>query len=228
MPVVYQLAAERQLLVNFHGAVKPTGQMRTWPNAITQEPVLGMEAGAAPADAAIVAFLCGLAGPCDYTPGLFTPGQKPELRGNSTWAHQLALGIVFNSPMLHWASGPELTAHAFPPGSIQRELYRALPAAWDETVVLDVSRVGQVAAFARRKSDAWFVGIINGNEREPVTLDRVALPFLRGKKYTCLSLADSAQPDEFQTTTAHGVSRAMPLPVRLQPGGGFVGWLKPE
>jgi len=227
MPVVYELAAERQLLVNFHGAVKPTGQMRTWPNAITQEPVLGMEAGAAPADAAIVAFLCGLAGPCDYTPGLFAPGQNPELRGNTTWANQLAMGIVFNSPMLHWASGPELARNAFPPGSIQREVYQSIPATWDETLVLDVSQVGSVAAFTRRKGNDWFVGIINGNEKESVTLADVALPFLKRGNYNGVTLSDGAKPDEFQTGVLSGVNAARPMQVKLAPGGGFVARFRP-
>ena len=228
MPIVYRMCAERQLLVNFHGAVKPTGQARTWPNAITQEPVFGLEGGAAIADAAAVAFICGLAGYCDYTPGSFGPGEKPEIRGTSTWANQLALGIVFCSPMQHWASGPELTAHAFPQGSPQRALYQSIPSTWDETVVLDASKVGGVAAFARRKGQDWFVGIISGNDKEPVTLDKVALPFLGDKKHACVWLADGTKPDEFQAGQSTGASAARPLTVKMLPGGGFVAMFRPE
>lgn len=228
MPVVYRMCAERKLTVNFHGAVKPTGQARTWPNAITQEPVLGMEAGAAPADAAIVAFLCGLSGYCDYTPGVFATGEKTEMRGKSTWAHQLALGIVYCSPVTHWASGPELTAAAFPEGSLQRAVYQSIPSTWDETIILPASKPGSIAAFARRKGKDWFVGIINGNENEAVTLDNVSLPFLGAKKYNCVSVADGSKPDEFQTGRSFGVSTTHPLTVKMQPGGGFVAMLRPE
>lgn len=222
MPVVYRLCAERQLTVNFHGSVKPTGQARTWPNAITQEPVLGTEAGSSPADASIVAFLCGLAGYCDYTPGIFAAGEKPELRGKSTWAHQLALGIVFCSPALHWANGPELTAVAFPEGSLQREVYQSIPASWDESIVLDSSKPGSSAGFARRKGNDWFVGIINGNENEPLTLDKVSLPFLGNKNYSSIWIADGTKPDEFTTGKSASVSAVTPLSVKMAPGGGYV------
>ena len=228
MPVVYEKCAERHLTVNFHGSVKPTGQARTWPNAITQEPVLGMEAGAAPNDASIVAFLCGLSGYCDYTPGLSTPGDAPELRGNSTWGHQLALGIVFCSPAQHWASGPELTAAAFPKDSLERAVYQAIPAAWDETVVLGVSKPGSIAAFARRKGKDWFVGIINGNESEPVTLEDLQLPFLDSQKYESIWVGDGEKPDAFQTGKAADVSGKLPFPVKLSASGGFTAILRPQ
>jgi alpha-glucosidase len=222
MTVVYRLCAERQLTVNFHGAVKPTGQARTWPNAITQEPVLGMEAGAAPTDASIVAFLCGLAGYCDYTPGMFSRGNQSELLGKSTWAHQLALGIVFCSPAQHWASGPELTAAAFPAGSTERDIYLSIPASWDETIVLDSSKPGSVAAFARRKGKDWFVGIINGNENESVTLDKVSLSFLGNKNHQSVWIADAAKPDEFATGKSASINAKTPISVKLAPGGGYV------
>lgn len=228
MPVVYRMCAERKLLVNFHGAVKPTGQARTWPNAITQEPVLGMEAGAAPADAAIVAFLCGLSGYCDYTPGLFAPGESPELRGKSTWAHQMALGIVFCSPIQHWASGPELCAAALPAGSVQRAVFQAIPSTWDETVVLDASKPGAIAAFARRKGKDWFVGIINGSDSQPVAIDKLALPFLGDRKHRSMWIADGAKPDEFLTGRSEGVSATNPPAVKLNPGGGYVAIFREE
>lgn len=226
MPVVYRMCAERKLLVNFHGAVKPTGQARTWPNAITQEPVLGMEAGAAPADAAAVAFLCGLSGYCDYTPGLFAPGENPELRGKSTWAHQMALGIVFCSPIQHWASGPELSAAALPAGSPERAIYQAIPSTWDETVVLDASKVGSVAAFARRKGKDWYLGIINGNPDAPLELAGLELPFLGGAAHACVWLADGDKPDEFRS--GKSVAGTTPMKVKLAPGGGFVAIFRPE
>lgn len=228
MPVVYRMCAERHLTVNFHGSVKPTGQARTWPNAITQEPVLGMEAGAAPVDASIGAFLCGLSGYCDYTPGLFAPGDKPELRGKSTWAHQLALGIMFCSPVTHWASGPELTAAAFPAGSIQRAIYQSIPSTWDETVILDVSKPGSIAAFARRKGKDWYVGIISGNENEAVSLDAVSLPFLGQRNHHAVWLGDGAKPDEFQAGKSKGLSASKPLSVKMNPGGGYLAILRPE
>lgn len=228
MPVVYRMCAERQLTVNFHGAVKPTGQARTWPNAITQEPVLGMEAGASPVDATITAFLCGLSGYCDYTPGLFAKGDSPELRGKSTWAHQLALGIVFCSPAQHWTSGPELTAAAFPKDSLERSIYQSIPSTWDETIVLSVSKPGKVAAFARRKGKDWFIGIINGSESEILSLDQIKMPFLSDTTYQASWIGDGEKPDAFKTGTLSEVSAQKPLSATLKPGGGFVIALEPR
>lgn len=228
MPVVYRMCAERQLLVNFHGSVKPTGQARTWPNAITQEPILGLEAAADASDAAVTAFLCGISGYCDYTPGSFAAGDSPEIRGKTSWAHQMALGITFCSPMLHWASGPELAAGAFPKGSIERSVYQSIPSHWDETVVLDVSKIGSVAGFARRNGKDWYVGIINGNEEQPVSLDQIQLPFLAKGKYQCITLADGGKLDAFVTGKTTGVSASKPLSAKLLPGGGFVAVLRPE
>lgn len=228
MPVVYRMCAERHLTVNFHGAVKPTGQARTWPNAITQEPVLGMEAGAAPGDATITAFLCGLSGYCDYTPGLFAPGEAPELRGKSTWGHQLALGIVFCSPAQHWASGPELTSAAFPKDSLERAVYQAIPAAWDETVVLNASKPGKLAAFARRKGKNWFIGIVNGSETEPVAIGNLDLPFLGSGKFQAVWVGDGEKPDSFQTGRINEVTSGAGLPIKLKPAGGFTAILRPH
>lgn len=227
MPVVYEKCAERQLLVNFHGAVKPTGQARTWPNAITQEPVLGMEAGANPPDATTTAFLCGLSGYCDYTPGLFSQGESPELRGASTWGHQLALGIVFCSPIQHWASGPELTAHALPKDSLERAVYQAIPAIWDETIVLSASKPGQIAAFARRRGNDWFIGVVNGSSTEAVAIDNLELPFLGGRKYQAVWVGDGEKPDSFSTGKVPDVSTGADLPVKLKPSGGFTAILRP-
>ena len=128
----------------------------------------------------------------------------------------------------HWASGPELTAAAFPEGSLQRAVYQSIPSTWDETIVLPASKPGSIAAFARRKGKDWFVGIINGNENEAVTLDNVSLPFLGAKKYNCVSVADGSKPDEFQTGRSSGVSTTNPLTVKMHPGGGFVAMLRPE
>jgi alpha-glucosidase len=228
MEVVYRKCAERQLMVNFHGAVKPTGQARTWPNAITQEPVFGMEAGAAPADATVTAFLCGLSGYCDYTPGLFSPGPEPELRGTSTWGHQLALGIAFCSPMQHWASGPELAAAAFPQGSLERAVYQKIPSTWDETIVLSASKPGELAAFARRKGKDWYVGVVNGSTTEAVTIANLELPFLASGKYQAVWVGDSDKPDAFRTGKIANVSSGADLPIKLNPSGGFTAILRPQ
>lgn len=135
---------------------------------------------------------------------------------------------MFCSPVQHWASGPELAAAAFPDGSLQRAIFQSIPSTWDETVVLSASKPGSIAAFACRKGKDWFVGIINGNENESVTLDNIQLPFLGGKKHHAVWVADGAKPDEFQTGKFAGVCVAKPISVKISPGGGYVAMFRPE
>ena len=91
------------LMVDFHGANKPTGMQRTWPNVITREGVRGHEYQITryhrvpqPDHDVILPFTRYVAGPGDYTPTVFTTS---ELMGN-TWAHELAQAVIFTSPFL--------------------------------------------------------------------------------------------------------------------------------
>ena len=85
-------AAKRKMLVDFHGAYKPTGLYRTWPNLINNEGVLGLEQSkwgldAGPENAVTFPFLRMMAGPVDYTPGAMLNGSKD------------AFQPIFNRPM---------------------------------------------------------------------------------------------------------------------------------
>src|SRR5262245_64341871 len=135
--VLLRETAENKMLVNFHGANKPTGEPRTWPNEMVREAVKGMEAsklqGRARHDATLP-FTRFLAGHADYTPVHFGPR-----RGDTTWAHQVATAAVFTAPLLTYASHPKtLLEH---PASA---MIKSIPAAWDETVVLSSSEIGEV------------------------------------------------------------------------------------
>src|SRR5262249_41299724 len=97
-------AAENELLVNFHGANKPTGQTRTWPTEMTREAIRGLEYGRTPAWSehdTTVPFTRFLAGPADYTPVIFG-----ERRKETSWAHQIATAVVFTSPLLVYGANP--------------------------------------------------------------------------------------------------------------------------
>ncbi len=103
-------AAEAHLLVDFHGANKPSGMDRTWPNVLTREGVRGHEYQITrykrllqPDHDVILPFTRYIAGPGDYTPTVFTPG---ELQGN-TWGHELAQAIIFTSPFLCFGGHPQ-------------------------------------------------------------------------------------------------------------------------
>ncbi|OGC02308.1 glycoside hydrolase, partial [candidate division KSB1 bacterium RBG_16_48_16] len=146
-------AAEYRLVLDFHGANKPTGESRTWPNEMTREAIKGMESRGPWAEHnATLPFTRMLAGHADYTPMHFGPR-----RCETSEAHQIAAAIIFQSSILIYAEHPQniLNHKAV-------ELIKEIPSVWDETVVLPASEIGEVAAFARRRGDKWFLAVLNG------------------------------------------------------------------
>jgi alpha-glucosidase len=155
-----KLAAKYRLMINFHGAAKPTGRSRTWPQELTREAIRGLEMrmrGRFSMDSqhdAVLPFTRFVVGAADYTPTSF----NPDLLDGYSWPHQLAQAIVFTSPVTYYAEKPELLL-----ANPAVDIIKAIPTVWDETIVLKGSSIGkmQMAGFARRKGDTWFVGILN-------------------------------------------------------------------
>ena len=132
-----------RLVVNFHGANKPTGGSRTWPNELTREAVWGFEhRGTAPwgPHNATLPFTRYLAGNGDYTPTVFG-----DRRRETSWPHQIATAVIFTSPLLVFGGHPQSFLD-----SPAVEILRNVPATWDETIVLPPSEIGEVAVMARR------------------------------------------------------------------------------
>src|SRR5262249_55587490 len=148
-------AAAHHLMLDFHGAYKPDGMNRTWPNILTRGAVLGSEyskwgARVTPDHDVMLAFTRELAGPLDYGPGGFNSvtasefeprEEKPMVLG--TRAHQLALFVVLESPLLMVSDAPEAYA-----GQRDFDFVKAVPASWDQTRVVS-GRVGEFVAIAR-------------------------------------------------------------------------------
>jgi alpha-glucosidase len=206
-------AAEYHLLLDFHGANKPTGLSRTWPNELTREAVRGMEASRL-ADRArhdtTLPFTRLLAGPAEYTPMLFS-----ERRGNTTWAHQIASAAVLSAPLLTYAANPAsiLTNPCV-------DMIKSIPSTWDETIVLPSSEIGQLAVFARRLGNNWFLAVMNGESVEKKVV--VPLAFLGTGEYTTSLVRDRAQGIASQTTLDTPLVASNSLTLNLQPGGGFL------
>lgn len=217
-----QDAAERKLMVNFHGANKPVGRQRTWPNELTRESVRGHEYHIIRYNRTlpfghncILPFTRYVIGPGDYTPTVFNPR---ELRGY-TWAHELAQAIIFTSPFLCYADHPTnyLTNPAL-------DVLKAIPAVWDETIVLPGTEIGRCVAFARRKGRDWFVGAISGPT--PTTLG-FALDFLGRGKYRMVKLGDVPGRPAAWLREEGAVSKGQRIQVHMQAAGGCVILLKP-
>ena len=211
-------AAEHRLMVNFHGANKPAGESRTWPNEMTREAVRGLEYGRTEtwaAHNATLPFTRMLAGHADYTPVVFG-----ERRKETSWAHQIATAAVLTSPLLVYGGNPTSLL-----ASPAREVIRAIPSVWDETIVLPGSAIGEVAALARRKGDAWFVAVVNGPEARTL---RVDLTFVPDRAHRSLLVRDDpaeAAAVKVETGTAR---RGDQITLSLRSGGGFLAHLTPE
>lgn len=204
-------AAKHHVLLDFHGANKPTGLIRTYPNALVYEAVKGMEASKLTDRAThetTIPFTRFLAGPAEYTVVHF--GAR---RANTTWAHQLASAAILSAPLLTYAANPD-TLLMNPAVNI----IKAIPATWDETLVLPPSEIGEVAVYARRKGTTWFLAVMNGVEPKQI---KVPLRFLNG---TCKATIakDNAIDSAAVVMEAKTYSPNDVLELNLVSGGGYI------
>jgi alpha-glucosidase len=215
-------AADFKLLVDFHGANKPTGFERTWPNVLTREGVRGHEYHITrygrlqePAHDTILPFTRYIAGPGDYTPTVF---EAKELQGNS-WAHEAAQSIVFTSPFLCFGGHPKdfIANPAF-------DVLREIPAVWDETRVLPGSEPGKIVAEARRHGIEWFVAVLNGSESSEIDLP---LNFLGTGHWISSQFYDVQDKLDAYARKDVPVSAQTSIHLKLAPRGGFIARLHP-
>ena len=219
-------AAKRHIAVNPHEPVKDTGLRRTYPNWITREGARGMEfsawgvPGNPPEHEANLVFTRLLAGPMDYTPGIF--GMKTRSSGGieTTWAKQLALYVVIYSPLQMAAD--LLENYEKNPGPFQ--FIKDVPVDWETTRVLN-GEIGDYVTIARKQrgGEDWYLGSLT--DEHPRTLE-VPLSFLdHGRRYTAQVYRDGADADyrgkrEDIVIEQREVTAGDTLRLRLAPGGG--------
>lgn len=232
-------AAERKLVVLYHGIHKPTGLCRTYPNVLNYEGVYGLEQGHSAGGRKVVVsndvnlvYTRMIAGAMDYTPGAmrnraysapnFVKGRDaPACYG--TRCHQLALFPLFEAPVqmlcdspTQYRTEPECTA-----------FLTGVPTVWDETAGV-AGAIGKYAAVARRKGNKWWLGAItNWDARE------VLLPtdFLGGGTWRVEAFEDAPDADvnaERYVRRTFTVKSGVPLNVKLAPGGGFAASFLPQ
>jgi len=223
---VVKLAAEHHLMVDFHGAYKPTGMRRTYPNLMTREGVMGLEytkwsAAIDPEHTLILPFTRMLAGPMDFTPGGFgnvtqaafiARRDDPVVMG--TRAHHLATLVVYESPYLVVCDHPSAYE-----GEPAFEFVKRVPATWDETRVVN-ARVGDYITIARRRGREWFIGSMTDWEARELS---VPLSFLGEGSYTAQIYSDAPDAStnpKHVTISKQQVDRQAVLKVKLAPGGG--------
>ncbi len=229
---ILEKAADARIMLDVHEPIKPTGISRTYPNMMTREGVRGMEynawsEGNPPEHTTILPFTRMLAGPLDYTPGIFDltfNEYKPDNRVHTTMAKQLALYVVLLSPL---QMAPDLPENY--EGHPAFEFIERVPCTWDETRVLDAA-IGDHVVIARRRGRDWFVGAITDERARTL---QVPLDFLEaGSKYSARVFRDAAgahwetNPTAIDVVT-FGVSAGEPVVLDLAAGGGQAMWLSP-
>ncbi|HEX9601066.1 MAG TPA: glycoside hydrolase family 97 catalytic domain-containing protein, partial [Mariniflexile sp.] len=203
-------AAEYQLMVDIHDEYRPTGFSRTYPNLMTQEGIRGNEEMPDATHNTILPFTRYLAGAGDYTICYYNNRIK------TTHAHQLALSVVYYSPIqfLYWYDKPSAYK-----GEPEIAFFDAVPTVWDDTKVLH-GDIGNYVTIARKSHQDWFIGTITNNEARNIEIN---LDFLdEGVKYEALIYLDDASA---KTKTKVGikkikVQKGKKISLNLSPSGG--------
>jgi alpha-glucosidase len=230
---VVENAAAHHLMIDFHGAYKPDGINRTWPNLITREGVMGKEylkwsARTGPVHNTTLPFTRMLAGPMDYTPGAFGNANRETFvarnlmpMGLGTRAHELALFVVFESPFEMVADYPEHYQ-----GQKEFDFIKRVPTTWDEIAVLG-GRPMEWISLARRSGKDWYLGSLSNWEDHSVNL---SLSFLGPGNFVAEIYADApdaAQEPTHTTFTRQAVTKDSTLLVNMASGGGNAVWIHP-
>jgi alpha-glucosidase len=227
---VAEACAKHKIMIMYHGAFKPAGFGKTFPNAITREGVLGSEYNiwsekATPDHNLLLPFIRMVAGPMDYEPGILDNATKKTFRpieekvmAPGTRCHQLAMFIVYESPIQIFSGNPSqgLMEPVF------MELLGSIPTAWDETNIID-GKVGEYIITARKKGDDWYIGSMSNWQPRELKLP---LDFLEATaEYNAVICEDGVNADrhasDYKLSEKKYSSKDI-VTIKLAPGGGFV------
>ena len=217
-------AADNKIMVNFHGCTMPRGWNRTWPNLMSMEAVRGAESYGfdenytekAPWHNTILPFTRNVIGSMDYTPVTFSNQQFPH---KTSYGHELALSIVFESGILHLADNCE-SYQTLP--EAPKNFLKTVPVTWDSTLLL-AGYPGKDCVIARKSGDTWYIGGINGTT-ENLSWE-IDLSRLNGQDFTAAIISDGVSNKEFNTSEIT-LKQGEKLKVEVLPFGGFVATLK--
>jgi alpha-glucosidase len=197
---VAEKAAKHKLIVDFHGACKPWGIERTYPNVVGFEGVIGMEmskeAGRDNAEnRLIIPYTRMLQGLMDYTPGGFNNVTPEEFQGRfvqpmvmGTRAHHLAMYVVYDSPFQMVSDWPEHYR-----GEASFEFIQQVPVTWDKTKVLN-GYPEEYITVARQKGEDWFLGAMTNRAERSFELP---LGFLNNGNYMAEIYSDRPDSGEY-------------------------------
>ncbi len=229
-----QEAAKRELLVDFHGAFKPAGLRAAYPNVVSYEGLKGLEnakwsALITPKHDLILPFTRMLAGPMDYTPGAMVNAhfdnytirwERPMSIGTRT--HQLAMYVVFESPLQMLADNPSNYKKEHECTSFISKI----PSIWDETIPLD-AKIGEYLIIARRNGDKWYVAAMTDKKPREFEID---FSFLPNGNYQMEYIQDGINASKNAEDYKKGeeeINNTSKLKINLASGGGWVAIITP-
>ncbi|WP_346860316.1 glycoside hydrolase family 97 protein [uncultured Draconibacterium sp.] len=229
---VVKTAAKYHLMVDFHGAYKPTGWRRTYPNLMTREGVMGNEYNkwslrVTPEHMCTLPFTRMLAGPMDFTPGGFL-NRNPDKFLNGTPANvlgtrcnTLAQFVIYDSPYTVACDHPDNYK-----GEVGVEFLQKVQAVWDDTKVLN-GAISEYITMARRSGKNWFVGAMTNSEAREL---EITLDFLPEGEFKMTSFSDNKktkQDAESAEKAERRVGKDDSVKIKMQAGGGFVAVFEP-
>lgn len=226
---IAEACARHKIMIMYHGAFKPSGFNRTWPNSVTREGVLGSEYNiwsdkATPEHNVLLPFIRMVSGPMDYEPGILDNATSKTFRpigdkvmAPGTRCHQGAMFVVYESPIQIFSGNPSqgLLEPAF------MELIGSIPTTWDTTIVVD-GKVGDYIVTARKKGTDWFIGAMTDWTERQLAYD---LSFLDEGVYDATICEDGVNADryasDYKLLNAE-ISKADQLKIKMAPGGGYI------
>jgi alpha-glucosidase len=232
---VARKAAEKKMVVNYHGSYTPRGLRRKYPNVLTREGLIEFEYNgwtdhANPQHHNLLPYIRMFAGPMDYIPGTVRNSTKDNFRpvgdypmGIGTRAHAMALWVVLNSPMTMLPDSPS----DYYREAECTEFMARLPVTWDESHLVD-GKIGKYTVMARRSGENWYVGAITNWDARNLEMET---GFLAPGKYRLEAIGDGKNADkraedyrkEEKSFTAGEV-----LQLKLAPAGGWIARIIPD
>jgi alpha-glucosidase len=231
---VARAAADRKLLVDFHGSYKPSGLRRAYPNVISREGVKGLENNkwegqfANPEYDVEIPFLRMMAGPVDYTPGAMVNAQRANYApifqrpmSLGTRCHQLAMYVVYESPLQMLADSPSQYLEE----KECMEFLSAVPTVWDDTKVLD-AKFGDYVLIARRHGNDWYVGAMTDWNARNLDVD---FSFLGSGNFSIDIYQDGVNAERYASDykkTTQTITSSDKMNIHLASGGGWAAVIK--
>jgi alpha-glucosidase len=231
---VVKKAAEKKMVVDFHGAYKPCGLRRKYPNLLTREALIEFEYNGwtnevSPNHDNLLPYIRGFVGPMDYIPATLRNSTKDNFRpigdypmGQGTRAHAIALFVILNSPMTMLPDSPS---------DYYREkectdFIAKIPVEWDETKLLQ-GKIEKYTVMARRSGNNWFIGAITNWDSRKLELET---SFLKPGNYKLEAIQDginaSTRAEDYKQIEMKFMAGDK-LKIELASGGGWVARVSP-